>query len=107
MNALEDALKVAVDSLFEVNGTEVSINGQRYTASINYMDDLGFPDFSERQKSSLQLRIEDFPSEPPIETVISETERGREHRIKTVKFQAVCWLCECEFRHTRHTGPFK
>lgn len=107
MNAIADALKTAVDALISFNATEVSVGGQKYTASVNYASDMGLTDFSERQTSQVTLSYTDYASEPAEETEITETESGKIHRVKKVTFQGVCWVCECSFRHNTHNGPFK
>lgn len=106
MNTIQDALKQAVDSLMSLNPTQVKIGDGVYNVSINYANDLGMVDFSERQKSGVHLSVDDFPAEPALETDIIEVESGTVHRVKKVTFQKVAWQCDCEFRHNAHKGPF-
>lgn len=112
MNVLQDALKVAADTLIQdLNPTSVIISGVTYTASISYAADMPMMGISEVQKTGVQLSIDDYPTAPPLETEIAEldengSKNGNVHRVKNVTFQGVAWLCECEMRHNAHKGPF-
>lgn len=109
MSLLSDITLEAIDEMAAVAGVAVTIGGTQYNAiSITYDQETLTPDFSEKQKSSVQLYAADFSTGVPNDCEITEVESGTVHRVLSVKFRGHDFLCECEIRKARtFTGPFK
>lgn len=113
MTSIQNVLKAGVDALFNHGGEMVTFNAKQYKCVVNLTDTFNSPDFSERQRSTIEFRAEDFDISdqsnwpaPGDEVKTREQITDMVHKIMDVVYTGITFRCTCELRRSTRTGPY-
>jgi hypothetical protein len=107
MSSLLKSLQTGLGVLLAKGGQNVKFRGVEVNALISLMDADNLQDYTTKQETSIEFRIEDIEAPPELGESVTHKEmrRGTEytftHKIQRVSPTGVSYRCKCECRREK------